>query len=95
MEEGLNTASCIHCGRFVVGNSGEAQKFEPELLFVVHERMSGVLIFLDVVRNERTGQCALQLLGDSLLPAALAAIASNDRAGCLKKTVDVGRKLPP
>ena len=56
MEEGRDTASRIHCNWFVVCNSGEAKQFKPELLFVVHERMSGVRVFFDIVWNERTSQ---------------------------------------
>jgi hypothetical protein len=55
MEEGCNTASRIHRGWLVVGNSGEAQHFKPELLFVVHEGMSGIRVFLHIVGNKGTG----------------------------------------
>src|ERR1700758_693986 len=56
--------------------------------------MSGVRVFFDIVWNERTGQCALQLIGCTLLPAAHATIASDNRARRLKKRIDVGRKFP-
>jgi hypothetical protein len=93
MEKGGDAASRIHCGWFVVSNSAEAQEFEPELLFIVHKRVSGVRVLFDVVWNERPSQCALQLVGCTLLPPALATIASDNRAGRLKECINVGWKF--
>jgi len=93
-EEGCKTASRIHCGRLIVGNSGEAQQFEPELCLIVHKGMPCLGIFLDIMGHECTSECAFQLVGDPLLPSAHAAVAANNGASCVKETVDIGRKLP-
>src|SRR5271165_5006379 len=57
VKECRDTASRVKCGLLVVGDAGEAESLEPESLMVVHERMGGLGVLLDVVCDTRALQC--------------------------------------
>ena len=95
VEEGSDTAPRIHGGGFVKCDSSEPKQLKPELPFVVHERMSGFRVFFDIMWNESTSQCALQLIGSTLLPAALATVASDNGARRLRNASTSRGSLPP
>jgi hypothetical protein len=84
----------IEGGRLVVGDGDEAQDLEEDALVVVHERMSGVRVFLHVVDDQSAFERALKLVGHALVPAVLGAVAADDGAGGSEESIDVGEELP-
>ena len=70
------------------------RSLEEDALVVVHERMSGVRVFLHVVGDEGAFERALKLVGDALVPAVLRAVAGDDGAGGSEEAIDIGGELP-
>ena len=93
MEEGNDATAGVHCGGLVEADISKTKHLEPEALLVVHERVAGVRVFLDVVRDERALESLRKLIGDALFPVALAPVAAYDRAGDLEEGIDIGREL--
>jgi hypothetical protein len=58
-EEG-DAATGVEGGRFVVGDAGETLGLEADALVIVHERVSGIRVFLHVVGDESTFERALK-----------------------------------
>jgi hypothetical protein len=61
---------------------------------IVHERVSGIRVFLHVVGDAGAFERTLELVSDDSIPAVLRAIAGNDGTSFGKKPVDVGGELP-
>ena len=80
-EERGDAATGVEGGWLVVGDAGETLGLEADALVIVHERVSGIRVFLHVVGDESTFERALKLVGDTLVPAVLRAIAGDDGAG--------------
>ena len=93
VEEGDDAAAGVHRSGLAESDVSIAKHLEPEALLVVHERVAGVGIFLDVVRDESAFESLLKLIGDALFPVALGPVASDDRAGDLEKGFHIGREL--
>jgi hypothetical protein len=73
-EERGDAATGVEGGWLVVADAGETLGLEADALVIVHERMSGIRVFLHVVDDESTFEQALKLVGDTLVPAVLRAI---------------------
>src|SRR6516165_8621026 len=93
VKKGSNALSSIQSGGLVVGDAHKTQQLEPELAFVIHERVPGVGVFLHVMSDKSTLKCLFKLVSDAPLPAALCTIAADHRAGSFEQIVRVKRKF--
>jgi len=93
VEEGDDAAAGVHRCRLVEADVPIAKHLEPEALLVVHERVAGVGIFLNVMRDESALESLLKLIGDALFPVALAPVAADDGAGDLEERLHIWREL--
>jgi len=67
VEEGDDAAAGVHRCRLVEADVPIPKHLEPEALLVVHERVAGVGIFFNVVRDESVLESLLKLIGDGTL----------------------------
>lgn len=95
VEERGDAAAGVERGRLVVGDVREAQHLEEDALVVVHERMSGVWVFLHIVGDEGAFERALKLDGDALIPTVLGTVAGYDGAGCGEEGFELAGSCPP
>ncbi len=93
VEEGDDAAAGVHRCRLVEADVLIAKNLEPEALLIVRERMAGVGVFLNVVRDQSALESLLKLISDTLFPVALAPIAADDGAGGLKEGFHIWREL--
>jgi hypothetical protein len=94
LEERRDAAAAIERGRPVVGDAGETQDLEEDALVIVHERMSGVRVFLHVVGDERAFQRPLELVGYALVEGILRTVAADDWTGVSEEAIEVLSEFP-
>ncbi len=93
VKETCNASSGVHRGGFVITDASKAQQLEPQVLLVVHERVSGIGIFLHIVSDEGTLERVLKLVSHAPFKMALRTVAADDRAGGLEEIIHVARKF--